>query len=301
MHMMDTQSMNTFTAEHKTRNCGGALSILLTLVLTMSGVNAMASDAEPSGPSLIGIDHMPIGVRDLEQASNAYRSFGFTLKPGRYHDDGITNNHVKFKDGSGLELLCPPSKPVDSLTADYLHRIDNGDGPAFISFHARNTDKLVAALNSAGIRFKQDDLITLEDPLLDFLFFDQDNRSPTDRPEHFIHPNSAITMTGVWLALDNETRDRLTQLFLTLGAEMHEEMVAAPRLARVVVFTIQNGQVTVLPKSHQLTQNRPVIGAVFQVRDLHTAARYLPEQAHSHRLLVPPTLAHGLWLELRDR
>jgi hypothetical protein len=33
--------MNTFMAEHKTRNCGGALSILLALVLNMSGVNLM--------------------------------------------------------------------------------------------------------------------------------------------------------------------------------------------------------------------------------------------------------------------
>jgi hypothetical protein len=127
------------------------------------------------------------------------------------HDHGIRNNHVKFKDGSGIELLNPPSKAVDALTAHYVEHLQQDDGPAYISFHARDTTKLVAALESSGFRSKQGDLITLDDPPLGFICFDQDNRSPTDEPEHFAHPNSAVAMTGVSLALDNGLRMRLTK------------------------------------------------------------------------------------------
>jgi hypothetical protein len=78
------------------------LSLAIALFLTVSAARAADPQYEPLGPSIAGIDHIPLAVRDLEQASDAYRSFGFTLKPGRLHDDGIRNNHVKFKDGSGI-------------------------------------------------------------------------------------------------------------------------------------------------------------------------------------------------------
>ena len=284
------------------------LAFIIALLLTVSRVSAADAQQEAPGPSIVGIDHIPVGVRDLEQASDAYRRFGFTLKPGRLHEDGIRNNHVKFKDGSGIELLAPPGKSVDTLTEKYLHHIEKGDGPAYVSFHARDTNKLIAALDSSGLEFKQDGFITLTDPSLDFVFFDQDNRSPTDKPEHFSHPNSAAAMTGVWLALDDRARASLTKLFLSLGAQMHEEVVAAPTLTRASVFTVQNGRVVVLPKSQQWVDGRPVIGAVFQVRDFTTAARYLGTRTELHLpggtatagqrcLVIPPTLAHGLWLE----
>jgi len=131
---------------------------------------------------------MPLAVADFEQASDTYRKLGFSLKPGRLHENGIRNNHVKFKDGSGMELLNPPSKSVDAMTAHFLEHPKQGDGPAYISFHARDTGKLLVALESSGFGFKQGDLITLQDPLLDFILFDEDNRSPTDKPEHFAHP-----------------------------------------------------------------------------------------------------------------
>lgn len=284
-------------------------TVALLLIVIHVGATEI-QDASP-GPSIVGIDHMPLAVKDLEQASDAYRRLGFSLKPGRFHEDGTRNNHVKFRDGSGIELLTPPSKSGDALTAHYLEHLKQGDGPAYISFHARDIDKLVAALETSGFRFKQGDLITLEDPLLNFIFFDQDNRSPTDKPEHFAHPNSAIAMSGVWLALDDESRKRLTQLLIALGAVESEKTVFVPDAVPASVFTVQNGQIVVLPKNHQLFDGRPVVGAAFHVRDIATAGRYLKSSGASslismktsvgqHLLLVPPLAAHGLWLEFRE-
>jgi hypothetical protein len=272
---------------------------LLPLVLLLFAISAEARELQdaPSGPSIIGIDHIPLAVKDLDQATNAYLGLGFSLKPGRPHGNGIRNSHVKFKDGSGVELLSPPSQSKDALTAHYLVHLKQGDGPAYISFHARGTDKLIAALNASGFAFKNDGVITLDDPLLGFIFFVQDNRSPTDKPEHFAHPNSTIAMTGVWLALDDDSHQSLTKLLTALGAVMSEKTVFAPHAVKAAVFSVQNGQVVVLPKSHKLSADRPVVGATFWIRHDVPASR---ESGGERKLLVPPSIAHGLWLDLRE-
>jgi catechol 2,3-dioxygenase-like lactoylglutathione lyase family enzyme len=66
-------------------------------------------------PVVVGLDHIPIAVADLERAAERYRRLGFTLKPGRAHKNGIRNQHAKFADGTELELITAP-EGRDSLT-----------------------------------------------------------------------------------------------------------------------------------------------------------------------------------------
>jgi hypothetical protein len=112
----------------------------LALLLTVFRVAAAESPEASLGPSIIGIDHMPLAVKDLEQASDTYRQLGFSLKPGRLHEDGIRNNHVKFKDGSGIELLSPPNSSADALTAHYLEHLQQGDGASVAAIGAGMID-----------------------------------------------------------------------------------------------------------------------------------------------------------------
>lgn len=158
-------------------------------------------------PVTLGLDHIPVVVRDLERATATFRALGFSLKPGREHGDGIRNAHVKFPNGSGLELLtvaAPTAQKVDDLSRHYLDLIRAGDGPAFMSLHARNTASLRTALGEAGYRFHADGGSTeLERPDLTYLFVVRDNRSPTDRPEHFAHTNGATALSAVWVASEN--------------------------------------------------------------------------------------------------
>ena len=283
-----------------------------TLLITAGGcflLAALDAVAEPApGPSIAGIDHMPTAVRSLDQASESYRRLGFTLKPGRSHPDGLQNNHVKFEDGSGIELISPPAVKTDDLTARYIDFLRNGDGPAYLGLHVRDARELRQALEASGLSVKPDSAgVALDEPLLDFLFIDQDNRSPTDRPEHFTHPNSAFAMTGVWLALDDSRLERLRRLLLALGATEGKERVLAPTLVEASVFTVQNGRIVVIPASHQLRAGRPIVGAEFRVHDIaRTACARRARQAASARSVssrscaVPPTEAHGLWLEFHD-
>ena len=261
----------------------------------------------PTAAVAIGLDHIPVAVRDLEAASATYRALGFSLKPGRPHANGIRNAHVKFPDGAGLELLTVPAA-VDPLSTKYLDMIRAGDGPAFLSFHARDTNALHAALRAGGYAFRDANGMTdLSAPPFGFLFWIADNRSPTDRPEHFAHPNGATALGAVSIATDDG--DTLARLLVALGGRQEHREVLAPDRVEATVVKLAEGDVVILPARHQLLPGRPIIGASFRVKDLATVRRALaagrvsprPGLELAERLVVEPSKAHGLWLEFVGR
>ncbi|MGE4070740.1 MAG: VOC family protein [Lysobacterales bacterium] len=282
--------------------------LLLSLVLSTPMSAAAAESREPSAPAaIIGIDHIPVAVTDLDSAATRYRQLGFSLKPGRHHDNGLRNSHVKFPDGSGMELISPPLEAADDLAQHYVNHLRQGEGPAYLSFHARDWSALQSALRSADIGFRDEGLLTLDDPALGFLFFVHDNRSASDKPEHFSHDNGAVAMTGVWLALDDSARDRVRRLLMALGAASTTETVFAAEAIEAEVFLVRNGRIVVLPQSHQLQLGRPVIRAEFRVRDLSliaqgsgSMARELRDAKGGRNYVVPPQDAHGIWLEFHQ-
>ncbi len=266
-----------------------ALSLLLFVIGNVSAGEAPAA----RGPSLIGIDHIPTVVENLDEAAASYQRLGFSLKPGRAHENGLRNRHIKFEDGSGVELISPPRQPSDDLTKTYAEFLRSGEGPAYLSFHARDTAALSSALSQANIVFETESgLITLADQNLDFIFFVRDNRSPTDKPEHFAHPNTAVAMTEVWLALDGPSRASLRKLLLALGAVERHEHARVPSKVRAEVFTVQNGRIVVVPDKHQAQKGRRIIGAKFRVLNPQAAKRFIGA-AHAP---IAPSTAHGLWL-----
>lgn len=57
-------------------------------------------------------------------------------------------------------------------------------------------------------------------------FFQGTNRSPTDRPEHFAHLNTANATIAVWIAGGDQTR--MLSVFRSLGARIDHKRVNAP-------------------------------------------------------------------------
>src|SRR5262245_5410110 len=229
-------------------------------------IHALAVPAAAQGSVTIGLDHIPVAVRDLERASATYRALGFVVKAGRNHANGIRNAHVKFPDGSGIEILTAPNA-VDALSTHYVDELRAGEGPVFLSFHARDTERFHAALRQGGHEFRQDGEITdLRVPELAYLFVVRDNRSPTDRAEHFAHPNGAAAMSAVWVAPENG--GALARFLVQLGGRQQHRQVLAPDPVKATVIILAEGEVFILPKSHQILAGRPVIGASFRVSDL---------------------------------
>lgn len=289
------------------RDAGAILWLAGAGLACLAAGSPVSSQAPVQRPVAIGLDHIPVAVRDLKAASATYRALGFSIKPGRPHANGIRNAHVKFPDGAGIELLTVPAA-VDPLSTKYMKMIRAGDGPAFLSFHARDTTALHAALRAGGYPFRDAGGLTdVEAPGLGFLFWIADNRSPTDRPENFAHPNGATALAAVWIATDEG--DALARLLVALGGRQQRRAVLAPDTVEATVVTLAEGDVFILAARHRLLPGRPIIGASFRVRDIATVRRVLAAGGVSprtglegaDRLVVEPSKTHGLWLEFVGR
>ena len=248
-------------------------------------------------PAVTGLDHIPIAVRDLARAADDYRALGFALKPGRPHDNGIQNQHVKFTDGTELELITAP-EARDALTRTYRRHLEQGDGPAFLALFAPRRSYAAERLKAAKI--------DLPGAGLGYLFLSGRNASPTDRPEHFAHANTAQSLIGVWLAPDDPSRER--RALEALGATFAEADVRVPAPMRATIARLPEGDVVFLPRARQLVAGRPIVGATLRVGSLDTARTILargqqplPDVVASRSgrsIFLPPSRTHGLWLEL---
>jgi hypothetical protein len=183
-----------------------------------------------------------------------------------------------------------------------------GEGAGFLAMHG-DIDALEAAITKTGLAFsRRGETIQMLDPRVDYLFFGRDNRSPTDRPEHFAHANTATALIGAWIA--DEENPALRTLLTALGAHFSQREVFIPTSFRAEVAELDGSEIILLPASMRLIKNRPVIGAVLRTREVMTAlklvsgAKLLPwhiaGRPNSRSLLVPPQHADGLWLEFRQ-
>ena len=229
---------------------------------------------------------------------------GFALKPGRPHDNGIRNQHVKFEDGTELELLTAP-EAKDPLTAQYRRYLAQGDGPAHVVLYAPDSDALAKRIVGGEFGAQRDGLIRF--PIghrLRPIFFGGRNKSPTDRPEHFAHGNSAYSLTRAWPATDDVAA--ALKLFQAVGGSVSEEQVQVPESTRVRTVTFGADRIMLLPASRQRLSGRPVVGAsvvvrrLSAVRDALQASGLKPVAGTSGTILLPPEQTYGIWLEFRE-
>lgn len=98
-----------------------------------------------------GIDHVVIGVRDLDTAAADFTRAGFTVTPGGEHTGGVTHNAlVAFADASYFELIAwkDPDTPVDT---DWWRRFHIGEGFVDFALRTGDLDAEVDRLRGAGL------------------------------------------------------------------------------------------------------------------------------------------------------
>ena len=283
--------------------------VRFVVVLLVAMAAALPRPAAAQSP-VRGLDHVVVAVSDLDDAAARYRALGFALKRGRPHDDGIRNQHVKFRDGTEIELLTAP-EARDSLTEQYWQHLAAGDGPAFYALYVSEPDVLARWLKAGGYRYLRDgNLITF--PVAHALrpvFFGGRNRSITDQPQHFAHANTAEDLLAVWLAGEGVAEDRA--LLVTLGARAAARTLLLPDSVRAEVLSVGDGEVYLLPAAWQVVPGRKIVGATVRVRSVAKAREVLARggfgdlrEAQSERgrsLFLSPAVTHGLWIELLER
>jgi hypothetical protein len=263
---MRTSEKTVKTAKTVIRSQTRALMLALALVLLP--VLPAWSEAR-----VLGLDHIPIVVRDLDRAAADFVALGFVLKPGRPHANALRNVHAKFADGTELELISP-SAPTDELSHRYVDWLKQGDGPVALGLFAPQGTPAP----------------------IDGIFFDRRQKSPTDRPEHFAHPNGASTLAAAWLAGSRAERP-LAEL---TGNWPVDGPACAPfgKVARVL--WLPEGEIVLVPASVQRLPGRPIVGATVAVASLDAVRRFVPRTVEE----CPGSLwveTHGLWLEFRAR
>jgi Glyoxalase-like domain len=287
-------------------------SVLLCLVgvSVAAGSGVIETNATPTKRPLVRIDHIPLAVHDVEAAAVAYRRLGFTIKPGRFHSDGIRNMHVKFANGAGIELITA-SAPTDDLTRRYLALLAQGEGPAFVGFYTPDLRALEQRLNQSGTAYTHDDnTLVFNDRSLAWSFmFDVLNLAPNEKAEYFRHSNTANATLGIWIAGGDQSR--IVELFKVLGAPVERRKVYVPDPVLAEVATVADaGEVILLPATRQILPGRPIVGIVFQVQDLNALNRTidtvgvipaLTRETNAYRsTFIAPRDTHGVWLEFRE-
>jgi hypothetical protein len=89
-------------------------------------------------------------VSDLSTAESSFRSLGFVVKPGHRHANGLRNAHIKFADGSALELMSIDGHVTDEVAAGYAEFLRSGEGAAFAAVEA-DLDRVAAAATALGV------------------------------------------------------------------------------------------------------------------------------------------------------
>lgn len=191
----------------------------LGLALLASNTHAQACSASAAS---VRLDHVPIAVGDLHgMAEKLTTGFGFRVRPGRLHPNGLENLHIRFRDGSALELVTVES-PTDELARHYAALIADGGGGAFLALSGLSVDSVLAVVGDsepelAATRSSAFDWAAFPrgHPLSAIFFVDVHERA-SDRPDKLDHPNGALGLEAVWVAV--EEPGRLIALLKRFGA-----------------------------------------------------------------------------------
>jgi hypothetical protein len=158
----------------------------------------------------VRFDHVVIAVADLGSASSTFRdTLGFSLKPGRVHENGLRNVHIRFGNGSALELISPGPGESDELSEWYRRFLGQGDGGAFVALSAGPPDTVLGRLGSLAdqavvFEGRSFDWVSFPEghPLHAFFFVNVRARSP-DEPGQLRHRNGARGLAEVWIETPN--------------------------------------------------------------------------------------------------
>ena len=102
------------------------------------------------GGTLLGIDHVGLAVRDLDEAIARWsHTFGLEVSHREINESqGIEEAMLDLADGTRLQLLAPLNS--ESTIAKFLER--SGEGMQQLAFRVTNIDEAMANVLSAGMR-----------------------------------------------------------------------------------------------------------------------------------------------------
>ena len=212
------------------------MSLLLSFVLAAVAATTLA------------LDHVILAVKDLDAAAARCEELGFTTKLGHPHPNGLLNRHVKFADGTSLELMTVTGTPRDRMARDYASMIRDRDRGAYVAIRADDLAAVARAAKQAGLAPHESSSGPWK--FLGFpaesdagaVFFVSGGLPANDTDSLTTHRNGASRLDDVTV----EGGPKLDALFAALGARPGggEELTAR---GRAQGWHLGRGHITVLP------------------------------------------------------
>ncbi|MFO1071577.1 MAG: VOC family protein [Geminicoccaceae bacterium] len=277
-----------------------------------------------------GIDHLIIGVRDLEAARARFARLGFNSTPRGRHVGWGTANYCIMFEGDYLELLgvVDPSQFTNGL--DRL--IEQREGLLTIVVASRDAEATQRAWVAAGVPAEParalGRLLEAEDGPVELRFnnvylpaeasaglnlFACQHLTPEAmrRPAWLLHPNGARRIRSCTVAVDDPQPliACLRRLF-GAGALTNTDQVTAVHTGHGIILVAPPEDVELMHPLVRLPERvpEPQLAALnLEVADPDRTAAFLTlqgiafQRAPTGDVLVPPHEAHGVALELVAR
>lgn len=273
---------------------------------------------------LSGIDHVIVGVRDLDRAGLGWTRLGFTLTPrGRHLQKGTGNYCVMFeRDYIELMGVVDPSQGSAGLD-QFLAR---GEGLRGLAFGTRAGDATAALLKARGLhptppsdlsrqlelpegtvlpRFKLVSLPPEETPALSAFVCQHLTPELVRRPQWLVHANAIAGIVGVTVMVEatEPLRAGYERLF-GAGVNTTDDVLTVHAGPHRMIFATPDDVDALYPQA-ALDLDRPlpaIVALTLRSRDLARTADHLTQWQVPHdelpggTLLVPPEEANGALL-----
>ncbi|MGE3617778.1 MAG: VOC family protein [Gemmatimonadales bacterium] len=150
------------------------------------------------------LDHAILAVPSLDAAERDIAPLGFRFKGGRVHPDSVANRHIKFGDGSGIELMTVVGQPGSALARDYATLLGAGEGGAYAALWADDTAQVERAAAGIGtVRITRSGpwrfLTITGPPGLGGVFVGSGAASAADPDSVLAHENGADGLRAAWV------------------------------------------------------------------------------------------------------
>jgi hypothetical protein len=176
----------------------------IAILLLHAAAVAAGAQAPCKAPDAPVLDHAIIAVRDLDGAARAFRSAGFMIKAGRLHANGLLNRHIKFPDGTEIELMTVQGEPGDDMARRYARLIESGDGGVYLALKARDLGVVEQAAAKQKLRTRKSSsgpwqFLGFTGDAAAAIFFSAGNTTVADADSIFAHEPRVTSLVEVWL------------------------------------------------------------------------------------------------------
>ena len=226
-------------------------------------------DAAPNAPAL---DHAIIVARDVDKMADTFRAHGFRTKRGRLHANGLDNRHIKFPDGTEIELMTVRGTPRDAMATRYADLMRAGDGGVYVALKVKTVGEAerraaIAKLSTRRSGSGPWQFLGFNDNAAAAVFFNSGDAAVQDADSIFAHEPRVTGLSEIWV----EGGPQLIGLLRSLGA-VDCGRAKAPDGREGRRLRLSKGRLVVVPSRGS---ERPrVLGAVLNRKRCSGSVRY---------------------------